>query len=205
MKVESLVVGQLQTNCYLVWCEKTSQCLIIDPGDDAGFIINKIKDLVLKPAGIIATHSHFDHVLAAEELRLAFNILLMLHRLDLCIMKSVKKGLVPKVDRFLKEGDWIKFGKEKLKVIETPGHTPGSISLYSQKDNLIFVGDLIFAYGGVGRTDFSYASQERLEESIEKILKLPDKTIVYPGHGEQTTIKNARDYYLIIAEYREGE
>lgn len=194
MQVKILIVGQLQTNCSLVYCEKTREALIIDPGDDADFIIDKIRALDLTPIAIVATHGHFDHTLAAEELRLAFNIPFTMHRTDLCIMKSMKNGLVPKVDKFIKEGDWIKFGQEKLKVLETPGHTPGSISLYSKKGNLIFVGDTIFAYGGVGRTDFSYASSGSLGESIEKILKLPDKTIVYPGHEKQTSIGEFKKY-----------
>lgn len=202
MKVESLVVGQLQTNCYLVYCQKTGGCLIIDPGDDADFIFNKIKDLDLKPVAIVATHGHFDHVLTVTELKLAYKIPFYLHKKDWTLIKRAGKSAeyfvgtkadpIIKPDKFIKEGDWIKFGQEKLKVIETPGHTPGSISLYSQKDKLVFVGDLIFAYGGVGRTDFSYANQKRLEESIEKILKLPNKTIIYPGHGEQTTIKEVK-------------
>lgn len=185
-----MIVGQLQTNCYLVWCQQTRKTLIIDPGDDADFIINKIRDLDLAPVGIVVTHGHFDHVLAVEELRLAFGIPFAMHRTDLCIMrKSVKtSGLVPKPDKFIKEGEWVKFGREKLKVIETPGHTPGSISLYCKKDSFVFVGDLIFSHGGVGRTDFSYSSQKKLERSIKKLLVLPDNTVVYPGHGKQTTI-----------------
>jgi len=88
-------------------------------------------------------------------------------------------------DKFVKEGDKIKFGKENLKVIETPGHTPGSVSFYSP--GFLFSGDLIFEEG-VGRTDFAYSSQQKLEKSIKKILKLPKKTIIYPGHGEEFKI-----------------
>lgn len=204
MQVETLIVGQLQTNCYLVYCEKTRRCLIIDSGDDADFIINKIRDLNLKPMAIVVTHGHFDHVLAVTELRLGSNMPFYLHKKDWFLFKrggetaeyftDLKGDPAIKPDKFLKEGDWLKFGQEKLKVIETPGHTPGSISLYSGKDGLVFVGDVIFAYGGVGRTDFSYASQGRLGESIEKLLKLPDRTIIYPGHGRKTSIRGFRKH-----------
>jgi len=207
MKVETLIVGQLKTNCYLVWCENIKRCLIIDPGDDGEFIIKKIKDLDLKPIAIIATHGHFDHILAITELKFALNIPFYLHQKDWTLMKkagksaeyftNIKADPILKPDKFIKKGDWIKFGNQKLKIIETPGHSPGGISLYSKKDSLIFVGDTIFALGGIGRTDFSYASENRLGESIKKLVQLPDQTIVYPGHGEQTTIGEFSTNYKI--------
>jgi len=98
-------------------------------------------------------------------------------------------------DQFLKENYIIKFGNEELKVIETPGHSPGSLCFYSQKRSILFSGDTIFKEA-VGRTDLPYSSVSQLESSIKKLLKLPDKTIVYPGHGDQTTIAEFRRYYL---------
>lgn len=200
MKVETLVLGPLATNCYLVWDEKTKEAVIIDPADEGTFIIQKILDLKLKPRLILATHGHFDHVLAATELKLAFRIPFWLHQADLFLLQRTQKttkhftglqaDLPPQVDKFLKEGDEITFGKEKLRVIETPGHTPGSISLYAPR--ILFSGDTLFA-GGVGRTDFSYASQEKIIASIkEKLFRLLDKTVVYPGHGVTTTINNEK-------------
>ena len=202
MKIEKLIVGQLQTNCYLViairqLAEKQSrrECLIIDPGDDADYIISRIRDLEVKPIGIVATHGHFDHLLAATELKLAFNIPFYLHKADLPILKRTQPtakyftGLEvdppPEVDCYLKEGHFIKVGGIKIKVMETPGHTPGSISLYIK--GKIFVGDLLFAGGGVGRTDLQGGDAKLLDASIKKILKLPKNTIIYPGHGEKTT------------------
>lgn len=196
MEIETLVLGQLATNCYLVYDEKTREAVIIDPADEGTFIIQRILDLKLKPKLIVATHGHFDHVLAATELKLAFNIPFWLSEADLFLLKRVQKTTQhfanfhtdppPPVDKFLKERDEIPVDKERLKVIETPGHTPGSISLYTP--GILFSGDTLFS-SGVGRTDFAYGSQKNLLTSIkEKLFKLPSQTEVYPGHGPKTTI-----------------
>lgn len=196
MRIEKLVVGTLSTNCYLVWEERTRKTLIIDPGDDGGFIIQKIQDLMLTPQNIIVTHGHFDHVLAATELKLAFTIPFLINQADLFLLRqaqqSAKHFLGIDVDppaepnKFVKRGNLIKIGQEELKVLETPGHTPGGISLLGK--GIIFTGDTLFAEG-FGRTDFSYSSKENLQKSLVKLFKLPGKTVVYPGHGEETTIE----------------
>ena len=201
MKIETLVVGQLATNCYLAICEETNRTAIIDPGDDGEFIVQKILDLKLKPEFMAATHGHFDHILAATELKLAFGIPFYLHQKDLSILKRTRRtaeyflGISvdppPEVDKFIRGGDVLRFGKEKLAVIETPGHTPGGICLYNQK--ILFSGDTLFAEGQVGRTDLGGSSLEDLTNSIKtKLFVLPDETVVYPGHGEETTIKLAK-------------
>ena len=202
MRVEKLQVGQLAANCYLVWDENTSDAVIIDPGDDADYIERRIRDFNLSPKLIIATHGHFDHVLAATELKLAFNIPFLLHRTDLPLLKRTRASAqyftgiladpIPKVDKFIGDGEVIKFGQEELRVLATPGHTPGSISLVG--NGLVFTGDTLF-YQAIGRTDFRYASKETLLASIKnKLFKLPDETIVYSGHGEPTTIANEIRY-----------
>jgi len=204
MKIEKLVVGQLQTNCYLVWDEKSREAVIIDPADDADYIIRKIQDFKLKPKLILATHGHFDHVLAVPELKLAYGIPFLMHKADLFLLKRSKETakyftgaqadppLMP--NKFIKEGDLIKFGKEKLKVIETPGHSPGGVSFLSR--GIVFDGDTLF-HQGIGRYDFSYASKEDLFDSIKKLLKLPDKTRVYPGHGEETTVGEEKKVFSL--------
>ncbi len=211
MRVERLVVGSLSTNCYLAWSEKGGKAIIIDPGDDADYIIRKIQDLKLKPKLIVATHGHFDHILAVTELKLAFNIPFIIHQADLFLVKQAQKSaqhflnleVEPVVlpDKFIKEGDIIRFGDGKLKIVETPGHTPGSISLISSVSNrtiqqfnnrsIVFTGDTLFA-NGVGRTDLSYSSKKDLDESLKKLLKLSGRILVYPGHGEETTIEEAK-------------
>lgn len=196
MRVEKLQVGQLSANCYLVWDESTLQTIVIDPGDDADYIARRIQDFNLQPQLIIATHGHFDHVLAVTELKLVFKIPFLLHQADLPLLKrasasakyftGVPADPSPLVDKFIKQDDLIKFGQEKLKVIETPGHTPGGISLLG--NGFVFDGDTLF-YQAIGRTDFRYASKEALIASIKnKLFKLPDETLIYPGHGEPTTV-----------------
>lgn len=229
MKIETLRLGQLQTNCYLVYDSKSKEGVIIDPADEAEFIAEKIQRLKLKPKAIITTHGHFDHVLAAGELQMIFNIPFYLHKKDLFLLRQMNQSAshwlsypinqpLPTNIKFLKENAIIKFGNFALKVIETPGHTPGSISLFSNQlsaissqysvisnqqnmnelktDNrwlntVLFSGDTLFK-NGIGRYDFSYSSKKSLEKSLVKIVKLPSETIVYPGHGENTTIKEEK-------------
>ncbi len=197
MEIEKLIVGQLQTNCYLVWDKITGEGVIIDPGDDTEYILNRIKDLDIKPLFILATHGHFDHVLAVLELKLALKIPFLINEKDLFLVKRAvdsakffigdKDILKPLVDGFIKENDIISFGKEgELKVVDSPGHSPGGVVFESR--GVVFSGDTLFKQG-MGTTQYSYCSQPDLLSSIKnKLFKLPDETIVYPGHGEETTI-----------------
>jgi len=205
LKIKQIVVGQLQANCYLVYDEKTLDTIIVDPGDDADLITRVVADLELNPQSIIATHGHFDHVLAVTELKLAYNIPFLMHAKDQFLLERMESSAKyytkaptvpsPLVDKFLVEGESVFVGKLALEVIETPGHTPGSICLYSKEESFILVGDLVFQKGGVGRTDFAYSNQGDLVESVEKILKLPGNTIICSGHGDATTISAIREYF----------
>lgn len=197
LTIKCLPVGQLKTNCYLVISE--GRCIIIDPGDDADFIQRIITDEDVVPLKIIATHGHFDHILAAGELKLAYGIPFLMHKEDEFLLSRMKSSALhfsgiradfhPKVDEYLREKSKIRITyHESLLTIHTPGHTPGSISLYSKVAKSIFVGDVIFDGGVVGRTDFAYSSSKDLKKSVAKILKLPLKTKVYSGHGDETTI-----------------
>jgi len=210
MNIITLPVGQLQTNCYIVIDRQTSKALIIDPGDDADYIQRIIADERVKPVGIIATHGHFDHILAATELQLAYNIPFSINAKDEFLVKrmgesaryftGVSSGPPPKISSHLTPGQKITLSKTNLKVVETPGHTPGSLTLYCETEKIAFVGDLLFADGGIGRTDFSYSSHSKLERSIKKILKLPPETVLLSGHGSETTIANERPFHLILRE-----
>ena len=200
-----LPVGQLATNCYLVFDHKNDEGLIIDPGDDADYILRIITDEKIKPLKILATHGHFDHILAATELQLAYEIPFAIHKNDLFLVKSVRKSAAyflkmkpaippPHIDDFLKMGQKINFGTFQLEVIETPGHTPGSVCFHLKEKNLLFCGDTIFK-NGVVRTDFSYSSEANLQKSLKKLSAIATKTIFYPGHGENFT--NSVSQYIV--------
>ncbi len=205
LKIVQLPVGQLKSNCYLVTERDSGETIIVDPGEDADFIHRKLADSDLKPSKIIATHGHYDHVLAVLELKLVYKIPFLMHEDDEFLLENmsasakyysgIKSGPIPKIDKYLEENDILTLGKYKLKVIHTPGHTPGSISIYNK--NILLVGDLIFERGAVGRTDFSYSDNKLLRNSIKKILTLPNGTIVYSGHGEKTKIGVEKKYHLI--------
>ena len=200
LEVISLSVGQMKANCYLVINKKTRETVIIDPGDDAEYLENIIRDKNAKPVEIICTHGHFDHCGAALELQLAYSIPFAINKNDEFLLDNNRKsaqyylgldiGPKPQSKNYLKNNDKINIGKEQLTVVETPGHTPGSICLYSPKENIIFTGDLMFAEGGRGRTDFSYSETGLLLKSIVKIKKLPKDTLAYPGHGEKFFLQN---------------
>ncbi len=202
--VKRIIVGSLKSNCYLVIDKNNQECLIIDPGDDADYIMRIIADEELKPTKIIATHGHFDHILAVTELKLAYNIPFLMHKKDeflLDRMQSSAKmftgfdsGPSPKVNQYLTGVTPVTIGENRFRIIETPGHSPGSVCLYDKMKNILFAGDLVFAGGGVGRTDFPYCSQKDLESSIAKLLKLPENTRVYCGHGESTSIGEIKSH-----------
>lgn len=212
LQIKTFSLGELATNCYLLYTH--NEGIIIDPGDEATFIAEKIQELAFSPRAIVATHGHFDHVLAAGELQLIFNIPFYLHQNDLFLLKNMctsathwlgrsVKHPIPQKIITVQENDVIGCADYHLKIIETPGHTPGSISLqliisdcnrlqrivtdFNRYQPIVFTGDTLFK-GGIGRYDFSYSSKEELDDSLRKLDFLPQETVVYPGHGETTTI-----------------
>ena len=198
-----LRVGMLSSNCYLV-SDDNRGTLIIDPGDDADYIQRNILNDDLKPTMIIATHGHFDHVLAVVELKLAYNIPFLMSEDDEFLLSRMQSSVehftgandvapTPKIDDYLTRSNPVSVGKVKFDIIKTPGHTPGSVSLYCKGEGVLFTGDLIFAGGGVGRYDFDYCSKDDLIKSIKNVFKLPEDTIVYPGHGDITNIEKERN------------
>lgn len=204
--VVTLRVGALESNCYLIIDRKTKETLIIDPGDAADYIESVIEREKFLPRLIIATHGHFDHLLAVTELKLAYKIPFFINKNDLFLVSNMPSSAKhflniltdpsPQEDGFLVNGQKIKLGSSSFTVLETPGHTPGSISLYGKKEKMLFTGDLLFAGGSVGRTDFSYSSSLLLKKSVQKLLKLPQETFLYPGHGEKTTVREEKRYHL---------
>ena len=195
MKYEMIIVGPLETNCYLVSCEETLECAIVDPGADPEKIILQVSSLKLEPVILINTHGHVDHVGANKDIKEKYDIPLCIHSSDSKMLGNIlatTMGLFlgakksPEPDKFIDEGDTIPIGNSHLKVIHTPGHSPGSVSLSG--DGFLLSGDLLFC-GGVGRTDLPGGSWHVLEDSIRnRIFTFPDDTIVLPGHGPATTV-----------------
>lgn len=200
MKYSVIIVGPLETNCYLVYCPVTRECIVIDPGAEPEKIFSEIGEKNLKPIILLNTHGHVDHIGANKEIKDRFNIPLLIHvddqillkeshRVELAFLLGAKESPLP--DGFLEDGQEIKAGNISLRVLHTPGHTPGSVSFLG--DGFLFSGDTLFN-GGVGRTDLPGGSWERLEYSIKtKILTLPDEILVLPGHGPQTTIDKEKN------------
>ncbi|HIC90117.1 MAG TPA: MBL fold metallo-hydrolase [Anaerolineae bacterium] len=198
MVVKTLVVGPLQTNCYVLGCERTKQGIVIDPGDDASKILEALEQHGLTLVQIVNTHAHFDHVLGVEELKLATTAPFFLHRLEEPVLDGMPAhvqtwlgfdpGPPPQPDGHLEHGDLVQFGQQQLEVRWTPGHSPGSITLVDHTGRRAFVGDTLFA-GGIGRTDLPGGDFNQLLESIRRqIFTLPDDYEVMPGHGPTTTV-----------------
>ena len=206
MEIITLPVGQLQANCYLVYDRQSSNGVIIDPGDDADYIERNISDYKMIPGSIIATHAHFDHIMAVLELKLAYKIPFKISCKDKFLINNmsssakhfigIQSGPPPGIDVCLKDKDTIKIGKHSLMILEAPGHTPGSVCLYSKENKKLFTGDTLFADGGVGRTDFSYSKSEELIKSLKKIFSLPPNTQILPGHGRSSTLEEEKQYHF---------
>lgn len=198
MKIKILSLGQLKTNCYILYNDKN--CIVIDPADDANFITETIEKLGVRPIALCATHGHFDHNLASGELQCIYEVPFYIHKDDLFLIKKIDNSvkywlkikhetILPYEISFFDENACLKLGKTSLEIIYTPGHTPGSISIKTEDE--IFTGDTLFK-GDIGRYDFSYSSKDQIKESLRKLMKLPNNLVVYPGHGESTTIANEK-------------
>lgn len=195
----TIVVGQLATNCYLVINRESHEAFIIDPGDDASYIIKQCELEHVIPKGIIATHGHFDHILGAFELEQIYAIPFYIHTNDEFLLRRMKEstqfflGFVPEnpspiVTHRISRDDILYVGATKIEILETPGHTPGSICLYCKKQHIVVTGDTLFADGLSGRTDFSYSNSSDLKKSLQKIYSLGRGIQIFPGHGAQSTL-----------------
>lgn len=171
MKLLKLIVGPLQTNCYILYEDK--KCLIIDPGDEENNIIKQIEKLKLTPLAILLTHNHFDHTGAADNLSSFFKIPILDHK-NLFEEKKV-------------------IGPFNFTTIYTPGHSSSSITFYFKDYDFMFCGDFVF-YENIGRVDLPSGSFQDMITSLDKIKKYPDETVLYPGHGDSTTIGHEKKY-----------
>jgi glyoxylase-like metal-dependent hydrolase (beta-lactamase superfamily II) len=207
MIFETLVVGPLGVNSFILGCAETKEGVVVDPGGDPDKIIAAITRLGLRIPCVINTHGHFDHVGGNRKVLEHTGAELLVHEGDVQYLAraaeiAVKYGVTtensPRPDRFLEDGMILTFGNYRMKVLHTPGHTPGGCCLYIAEEGLVITGDTLFA-DGIGRTDFPGGSQKALIESIRtKLLNLPDVTRVYPGHGPFSTIGHERRYNPFI-------
>ena len=204
MKIDHLILGAFETNCYVLRsAESAGDCLIIDTGLEAGSLVKFLKQHNLNPVAVILTHGHPDHAAGVAALRQSFpDIKVYIHKLDAGMLTGEQNnfGLLMGVasdtepaDVLLEEQDIIEQAGIKLNVLHTPGHTPGGICLYSGEEEIVFTDDVLFA-DSVGRTDLG-GDMARLIKSIrEKLFTLPDDTKVYTGHGPATTIAHEKAY-----------
>jgi len=199
MYFERLIVGPLSVNCYIIGDDQTREAIIVDPGGNARDILDTLRREQLQPIALINTHAHFDHLIALAELREKTGAPFWLHTDEAPVLASASLGArmfgfamaQPKpAERLLHDGDPVRVGTLVLRVLHTPGHTPGGICLLG--DGWLISGDTLFQ-AGIGRTDLPGGDYATLMASIrDKLLTLPDTTIVYPGHGEPTTIGEER-------------
>jgi glyoxylase-like metal-dependent hydrolase (beta-lactamase superfamily II) len=204
MLLKVLELGPFLANCYIVGSEKTREGMIIDPVAEAETIMENVRQLDLTIKLIIATHSHPDHIMALSEIKEKTGASFAMHEAEsagmiasgmarvMGLFMSGSGESLPKPDMPLNDGDTIGVGDLSFTVLHTPGHSPGGISLYGH--GVVFVGDTLFNLS-IGRTDFPGCSHQQLIDSINsKLMTLPDNTVVYPGHGPQSTIRTERQY-----------
>jgi glyoxylase-like metal-dependent hydrolase (beta-lactamase superfamily II) len=190
MVIKQLTVGNMAVCCYIVSCPQTRQAAVVDPGGSEELILAEVKRAGLEVRYIIATHGHPDHVCGIRRIKEATGAEIVMHRADAAFfwqpdtqhyfsMLGLEQS--PPPDRLVEDGDIIELGNERLQVIHTPGHTPGGICLLCGHD--LLTGDTLFV-GGIGRTDFPGGSHQELMNSIKnRLMVLPDDTVVWPGHG----------------------
>lgn len=201
MIMKMLVVGPFAANCYIVGSSTTKQGMIIDPGAEAETILTTVQQMGLSISSIVITHAHIDHVGALREVQEKTHAQFAIHEAEKGFLSTAPMRMLtslrispvkspPRPDRMLKDGDRVDVGDLHFVVLHTPGHSSGGMCLLGH--GVVFSGDTLFNLG-IGRTDFPGMSHERLMNSIrEKLMVLPDETVVYPGHGPATTIGDER-------------
>ncbi|MEA4949171.1 MAG: MBL fold metallo-hydrolase [Petrimonas sp.] len=202
MKIKIFEFNPLGVNTYVLY-DETGECIVVDAScffpDENELLLNFILDNNLTVKYLVNTHLHFDHIFGVNFMASQFGLKLQAHRDDIFLLEKMSEQLqlfgfntnvdyTPEIGRYLSEDDVISFGEQQLKVLHVPGHSPGSIVFYNEKEQFAVVGDVLFN-GSIGRTDLLGGNFEQLIEGIRtKLFTLPDKTEIYPGHGQKTTI-----------------
>ena len=202
LRIESYVLGPVSTNCYFLINEETKQVILVDPADNSAYIEEKIREENLELWGILLTHGHFDHILAAQAVKEKYNIPIyacrqeeeMLREPSINMTVHYGQGCSIVPDVFLEDLDVIRLAGFSVQMIHTPGHTKGSCCYYLKDEGVLFSGDTVF-YGSVGRTDFPGGSTAEIVRSLHKLVdSLPEETEVFPGHDASTTIGYEKRY-----------
>jgi hydroxyacylglutathione hydrolase len=206
VKIDRLIVGQLQSNCYIVYDEDSLLAMVVDPGDEPDRILYTIGEKKLKVTHIACTHGHFDHIGAVSEVKERTSGKIILHRDELPLyLRAVEQaglwgfdvGSQPKPDVLVEDGDKIHVGNLRFSVLSTPGHSPGGICLYGE--DIVLTGDTVFA-GSVGRTDLFGGSIDDLKKSFKRIMSLPPDTVIFPGHGDPSTVRQEKESNFFMYE-----
>ena len=188
MEIQVLQLGMLQTNCYIAWGENTEKCVVVDPGDEPERVIAALDRLGRSPEAILLTHGHFDHIGGVPVLQEQYGCPVYLCEEDLTLPTRMTGGSLSGTTHY-EEGDVLALAGLRIKVMQTPGHTPGSVCLICE--GVMFSGDTLFA-GSIGRTDFPGSDHRQMMQSLWKLASLPENYRVLPGHAEETTLDEER-------------
>lgn len=202
LKIGKIVMGSVQTNCYFLYKEDEKKIIVVDPADRGEYLYNAFKEAGLEVVAILLTHAHFDHIWGCNQLRelAGVQVFAFEEEKELCesaklnVSEDVGRPYTATVDWYLKDGETVTIEGMEFKVIWTPGHTQGSCCYYFEKDNILISGDTLFE-GSVGRSDLPTGNGATLSRSLkERLMILPDETLVFPGHGNSTTIADEKKF-----------
>lgn len=212
-RIKTCVLGAVSTNCYIVYNCETKEAVIVDPGDNGPYITNRCRELGVLPGAVLLTHGHFDHILAVPDLKRTFHIPVyalaeedgMLADTGLNLSGTCESEPTSfHADELLRDGQEFELLGLTWRAVATPGHTSGSVCYYIPEEGVLLAGDTLFA-DSYGRTDLPTGSSAQIVESItQKLFALPEDTMVYPGHGDPTSIAHEKQYNPVAFYRRHG-